>query len=74
MECYRMSDENYEVYAIEYKFKDSTWDIELHATSREEAQARLRHISYGKVLGPIAMKIEVKPKLLQRLLLWLHRK
>jgi hypothetical protein len=64
----------YPTFIVEYRFKGQRWDVTFPAKSWEEAEARLRHISMGQVVGELKGAIEVRPKLLQRLLLWWHRK
>lgn len=50
-------EEPFEVYACEYVFQGERWAFHLHARDRAEAEARLRTIAQGIVLGPVAKVI-----------------
>lgn len=43
----------------EYRYQGDTWCIELPAESWEDAEARLRRMAYGKVLGEIQATVRL---------------
>ena len=63
--------EEYKTYLVDYRYKGSTWCIELKATSWEDAQARLRCLVNANVEGELALKIYVPKPLATRILKWL---
>lgn len=40
-------------YLCEYRYQGCTWSFEIIAESYEDAQARIRSLAYGKVLGEV---------------------
>lgn len=50
----------YNNYLCEYRYGSKNWTIEISATSRSDAAARLKAISEGNVLGPIYAKIPAR--------------
>lgn len=49
--------EEYRTYLCEYPYQCGLWSIEIPATSKEEAEERLRSLASGRVLGEIEAKI-----------------
>ena len=48
-------------YLCEYRHEGATWSVEIHASSFEDAENRLKALSRGKVLGEIKLTIPVMP-------------
>lgn len=59
----------YKQYGIEYQYEGSRWILEIWATSFEDAEARVRRLSYSKVLGELKASIPVPAKPLS----WIKR-
>ncbi len=49
----------YKTYICEYNFEGSKWTVEIQAKSHEEAEARLRNVGYGQVLGEVKLQIQI---------------
>lgn len=47
-------------YLCEYSYQGSRWSIEIAASSLEDAEARLRQLAGGKVLGVTQAVIPVE--------------
>lgn len=67
-----MKDSDYKTYLFEYFHEGSKWSFEIHATSAEDAQARVNKLPLAKYLGILEMKIPAYPGggLLVRLVCW----
>jgi hypothetical protein len=62
-------DESYRRYLFEYRHDGSEWGIEIVAKSPQDAQERLRAISWARYKGEIAAKIPVPgARILNRIL------
>jgi hypothetical protein len=60
--------DGYRRYLFEYRHDGSEWGIEIVATSQQDAQERLKAISWARYKGEIAAKIPVPGgRLLNRL-------
>lgn len=46
-------------YLCDYQYEGKTYCIEISASSWEDAQARLRQLGYGKVVGEIHLTLPV---------------
>jgi hypothetical protein len=57
-------------YLCEYQYGDSHWGLEIKATSRSDALARLKAISYGEVKGELYVKIPIKLGVVAKFLTW----
>ncbi len=60
--------DEYKTYACQYNFEGSKWIVEIQAKSHEEAEARLRNIGYGQVLGEVKLQMKIPVGPFQRLL------
>jgi hypothetical protein len=52
-------DGEYQRYLFEYRHDGSEWGIEIVAKSQQDAQERLKAISWARYKGKIAAKIPV---------------
>jgi len=62
---------DYKQYLCEYIYGDGCWSVEIPARSSSEAQARLKAISHGKVLGEIHAVIPARLGWFARIWVWL---
>jgi hypothetical protein len=60
-------------YLCEYQYEGGRWSIEIPAESWEDAAARLKRLSYGKVVGEIQATLPVQFGLWAKLWVWLRR-
>lgn len=56
-----MSVVEYKNYLCEYPYAGSVWGFNISATSREDAEARLRAMPWAEVKGEIVARIPVMP-------------
>jgi hypothetical protein len=52
-----MTEQPYKTYSVEYPFQGGTWCFEIKAQSFQEAEARLKAIGWGKVVGELAVTL-----------------
>lgn len=60
-----------EYYLCEYSFEGDRYSLEILAKSWSEAEAKLRRMSYGKVVGKIDMVMPVQAGWIAKTLVWL---
>ena len=58
-------------YLCEYSFEGNRYSLEIPAQSWEEAESRLRKISYGKVSGEIKAVLPVQLGWIASLIVWI---
>lgn len=61
-----MSDDGFRQYLCEYRYKGHTWSFTLMAESFEDAQARMKAMPFGGVLGEVSLHVSA-PNWLARL-------
>ena len=66
--------EGYRRYLFEYRHDGSEWGIEIVARSRQDAQERLKAISWARYKGEITAKVSIPgARLIDRILAHLKR-
>lgn len=50
-------DQKFKTYLVSYRHDGAQWNIELPATSQEDAERRLSQLTFGRVDGEIVAKI-----------------
>lgn len=60
-------------YLVDYNYQGERWCIELPADSWEDAQARLRRLAYGQVVGEVKAVIPLGNRTTERIINWLRR-
>jgi hypothetical protein len=60
-------------YLIEYQYDGASWNLELQAASRADAEARLKALPWARLLGEVAFSASVKESGVTRLLAKLFR-
>jgi hypothetical protein len=71
MQKFTDESQDYKTYLVDYRYKGSTWCLELKATSWEDARARLRCLVNASVEGELALKVYVSKPLATRIMEWL---
>lgn len=69
----RTNNSEHKYYTCEYSYEGRRWSIELPATSWEDAEARLKRLAYGKVLGELKAIVPYELGWLARTWVWLRR-
>jgi hypothetical protein len=59
---------------IEYQFEGASWNLELQAASRDDAEARLKALPWARLLGEIAFSASVPESWITRLTSKLFRR
>ena len=60
--------DHFQRYGVEYQLDGSTWNLDIMATSEDDARRRLaRAAAFGKVFGPVLVRIKVAPDWFGRL-------
>jgi hypothetical protein len=67
------NDSEQKYYLVDYNYLGERWCIELPADSWEDAQARLRRLSCGRVTGEIKAVIPIGNRATERIINWLRR-
>ncbi len=67
-----MDTKQYRQFLLEYFHDGAWWTVTIHATSFEDAQARVEQLRYAKVLGTVEMKVPAKFGLFARMACWLQ--
>lgn len=60
--CYALEEtpnEEFEIYLCDYRYEGKIYSVEICATSFEDAEARRRALSHGKIIGVLKMSIPV---------------
>ena len=57
------SDEEFDIYLCNYRYKGKVYSIDICATSFEDAEARRKALSNGKIIGILKMSIPVNQSL-----------
>lgn len=60
----------YKKYLLEYYHDGGLWNINIHATSVDDARLRARQIYHARVLGEVDMEIPASFGLLARFICW----
>lgn len=68
-----MSDPKFSRYLIEYQYEGATWNLELQAASRADAEARLKALPWARLLGEITFSASLNESGFTRLLAKLFR-
>lgn len=58
-------------YLVSYNYEGSRWNIEVPAASFDDAEARVRALSFAKVDGELFAKIPASVGFLAPLMAWL---
>jgi hypothetical protein len=66
----RPNSSNYKKYLCQYQFEGKQWLIDIHARSWDEAEARLKTVRNGKVIGEIDGEVPVSIGWLAKLIVW----
>ena len=61
---------NEKTYLCEYSYGGDRWSFEIKANSHEEAERKLKRISYGKVLGELEAVIPYDFGWMARVWVW----
>lgn len=69
-----MAEPTFNRYLIEYQYEDATWNLELQATSRADAEARIKALPWARLLGEIAFSASVPESWLTRQLAKMFRR
>lgn len=57
-------------YLFQYYHDDSFWNLEIHATSEEDARLRLNKLPNAQYVGVLQMKVPVVVGFLARIVCW----
>lgn len=63
---------NFKTYLFEYHHEGGTWMVEIHATSLDDAQARIRKLPLAKPLGELVAKVPAQIGFIARAMCWLR--
>jgi hypothetical protein len=67
--------ERFETHLFEYQHGGGTWDIEIQASSEQDAIERLEQLQHARYLGVLQAKLPVEFGIFARLLCrWQNRK
>lgn len=66
-----MKEEQFRTYLLEYYHNGAKWNLNIPATSTEDAQERARQIYHAKILGTVEMELPVKAGFAVRAFCWL---
>lgn len=62
----------YSNYLFEYHHDGAKWSLTIPATSREDAQERVRQIYHARLIGTDAMTVPVRTRFIASALCWLR--
>ena len=51
--------DNFKTYLCDYRYEGNVYSVEICATSFEDAEARRKALSHGKIIGVLKMNIPV---------------
>lgn len=66
------SEAEFKTYLFEYFHEGSKWQIEISATSLDDAQARINRLPWAKPVGELVARIPVGFGLLARAHCWIR--
>ena len=52
-----MADDAYKTFGVDYPFEGGVWTFQIKARNLAEAEARLKAIGWGKVVGELGMTL-----------------
>jgi hypothetical protein len=63
---------NYKTYLVKYFHDEAWWQIEITATSFDDAQARIKKLALAQPLGELVMKLPASAGVFARCYCWLR--
>lgn len=63
-------DERCETHLFEYRHRGAAWNIEIKASSEQDAQERLEQLQHAQYLGVLQATLPVEFGIFARLLCW----